>query len=118
MKVDHEVMFRKFEYRKSDAVFICDRVTIKGLCSKLRSPWKGTGLIVNILSPYLLEVQIKNRTSVVNHDHVKTCLVRELTKWLRKARSKLDEPEIYCLCRKPDDGQPMVQCDNNNNNHL
>ena len=87
MKVDHEVKFRKFEYRKGDAVFICDRVTVKGICSKLRSPWKGTGLIVNILSPYLLEVQIKNRTSMVNHDHVKKCLDREMTQWLIKARS-------------------------------
>ena len=101
VKVDCDVKSRKFEYRKGDTVYICDRTTIKGLCSKLRSPWKGPGLIANILTPYLLEVQIKNRISVVNHDHVK-----KLLKWLVKARLKLDEPEIYCLCRKADNGQP------------
>ncbi|KAK3792996.1 hypothetical protein RRG08_032259, partial [Elysia crispata] len=82
-------------------VYICDRATILGLCNKLRSPWKGPGLIVNILTPYLLEDQIKNRTSVVNHDHVKKCLDRELPKWLVKARLKLDEPEVRPGIRVP-----------------
>ena len=43
MKVDHYV-----KCRKGDAVFICDRATIIGLCSKLRSPRKKTTFCLHI----------------------------------------------------------------------
>ncbi|GFN77109.1 hypothetical protein PoB_000361500 [Plakobranchus ocellatus] len=43
-----------------------------------------------MITPYLMEVQIKISVSVINHDHIKLCQDRELPKWLLKARHRRD----------------------------
>ena len=51
-----------------------------------------------------------NAVSVINHDHVKLCKDRNLPKWLSKARRSLEEGETLCICRGPDTGRAMLQC--------
>ncbi|GFO46543.1 Pol polyprotein [Plakobranchus ocellatus] len=110
MKKDYDLKARRFHYEVGDAVYVCDKASLKGRCDKLKSPWKGPGLVIQMITPYLLKVQIKNNVSVVNHDHVKKCQDRDLPKWLIRARQRLDRDLFYCSCRGPDTGRPMVQC--------
>ncbi|GFN91644.1 nucleosome-remodeling factor subunit bptf [Plakobranchus ocellatus] len=63
------------------------------------SPWKGQGLVIQIITPYLFKVQIKNNFSVVNHDLVKKCQDRDLPKWLIRAQQGLDRNLVYSGCR-------------------
>ena len=110
MKADYDVKARSFRYAVGDAVYICDKASIKDRCDKLKSPWKGPALVLAVVTPYLLKVQNRNAVSVINHDHVKLCKDRILPKWLSKARRSLEEGEIYCIYRGPDTGRAMVQC--------
>ncbi|GFO31467.1 Pol polyprotein [Plakobranchus ocellatus] len=111
MKSDYDIKARVVQYSAGDAVYVCDKATLKGRCDKLKSPWKGPGLVLSVLTPYLLKIQIRNNVSVINHDHVKPCRDRELPKWLIKARQRLGSGAVYCICRLPDTRRTMVQCD-------
>ena len=54
-------------------------------------------------------VRLKAVISVVNHDRMKACHARKVPAWCK--RKLLGGPEqVYCLCRKKDDGKLMVQC--------
>ena len=35
---------------------MCDKASINGICDKLKSPWKGPGLVLAMLTPYLLKI--------------------------------------------------------------
>ena len=61
------------------------------------------------LSPYHYWVRLKAVISVVNYDRMKACHARKVPAWCK--RKLLGRPEqVYCVCRKKDDGKLMVQC--------
>ena len=112
MKADYDIKARSYQYAMGDAVYVCDRASIKGVWDKLKSSRKGPGLVLAMLTPYLLKIQIRNSVTVANHDHVKACRDRNLRKGLLKARQRLkNDGPVYCICRGPDTGRSMVQCD-------
>ena len=53
MKRDYDSKMREVEYQPGDFVYVLDTAHIKGRAKKLDPPWKGPGIIVERLSPYI-----------------------------------------------------------------
>ena len=104
MKRDYDVRQYTREYKVDDRVYILDTARIKGRSRKLSPPWKGPGVIVEKLSPYLYRVAYRKAIFTLNHDRLKKC-----TDQSEIVSGTLGK--VYCLCRKPDDGSLMIQCD-------
>ena len=51
-------------------MYIVDTATVKGKCRKLSPSWKGSGIVVKKLSPYLYRVKTKAAVMVANHDRL------------------------------------------------
>ena len=110
---------RRHSYKKGDAVYLLDTAVLKGQCRKLCKPWKGPAAVLERLSSALFRVQLRKSMLVVNHDRMKHCRDRNLPGWLRRLRERSDDPkpdtvedpQLYCLCRKPWQGRFMIQCD-------
>ena len=125
MKRDYDLKTYVRVYDVGDPVYILDTATIKGQCKKLSPPWKGPGIVVNKFTPYLYRVKLKNAVFTADHDRLKPCRDRRLPEWLDRFNSnfrailKKGEPDdkvgthqpVYCICRKPDRGDLMIQCD-------
>ena len=125
MKRDHDLKVLIRAYNEGDLVYVLDTATIKGQSKKLGPPWKGPGIIVNKFTSYLYRVKLKNAVFTANHDRLKICRDRKLPGWLGKFKENFREilqkqqPDdsvgthepVYCICRGPDRGDLMVQCD-------
>lgn len=124
MKRDYDVKVLVKSYEVGDPVYILDTATTKGTSSKLKAPWKGPAIIVEKITAALFRVLVKEKEFVVNHDRIKLCKDRELPFWIKRlqrdpelleaaaSRDSLNRREIlHCLCRKPDTGGFMIQCD-------
>jgi hypothetical protein len=48
------------EYQLGDFVYVLDTAHIKGRAKKLDPSWKGPGIIVERLSPYIYRVRFEN----------------------------------------------------------
>ncbi|GFR61675.1 Pol polyprotein [Elysia marginata] len=64
-KRDYDIKARSFVYAVGDAVYVCDKESLKVRCDKLKSSWKGPGLVLGVITPYLHRIQIRNTISVV-----------------------------------------------------
>ncbi|XP_070546257.1 uncharacterized protein [Ptychodera flava] len=84
MKRDYDLRINTKAYDLGDCVYILDTATIKGKCRKLSPPWKGPGIVVEKLTPYLYRVKIKRQETVVHHDRMKLCKDSTLPDWIRK----------------------------------
>ena len=65
------------------------------------------------LTPYLFQVLLSNREEkTLHHDHLKP-FRGESPSWIKKEEKRIQEQakEIFCICRQPDDGTLMVQCE-------
>jgi hypothetical protein len=128
MKRDNDVKLYTRSFKLGDLVYILDSSVAKGTSSKLHKPWKGPGIIVTCLTPYLYRVKLKSTISTVNHDRLKLCKDRSLPPWLTKylkvcEESKSNVPDtqpddqtdtrdiVYCYCRKPYRGNFLICCD-------
>ena len=107
MKSDYDVRIKTTEYAENDWVYFLDHATPKGKTKKLCPPWKGPAQITKCLSPYLFRIRYRNTFFVINHDRIKKCKDRTLP----DAPGTQLNNDVYCICRKPDDGRLMVQCD-------
>ena len=114
-KRDYDVRLHQHQYRPRDLVYMLKQNSSKGTCPKLSPPWKGPGMILEVLTPYLYRVQLGRQITVVNHDKLKPCKDRweTLPAWVRRVLQSTEdvEGERFCICRLPDDGSLMVQCD-------
>ena len=72
-KRDFDLQLQEHKYQEGDVVYILDKATEKGLSPKLSAPWKGPGMILKVLSPYVYRVQIGRSLAVINHDRLKWC---------------------------------------------
>ena len=72
------------------------------------------------LYSYMYKVKLQKMIITINHDRLKLCKDRDIPSWLSRCQHRLREGEniilsvdrnLHCLCRKPDDGQFMIQCD-------
>lgn len=127
MKRNYDLKIMLRSYAEGDIVYILDSAVLKGKCRKLCSPWKGPGIIVKKLSPYVYRVKLRNSIFVTNHDRLMPCRDRTLPDWVRRSKSNgessagqefdetqdkdADDSELYCVCRKPWSGRFMIQCD-------
>ncbi|VDI62765.1 Hypothetical predicted protein [Mytilus galloprovincialis] len=108
-----------------DLVYVLDTAQIKGKCKKLGSPWKGPGIVISKVTGYVYKVKLQRVVFNTNHDRLKPCGDRKIPAWLETCRDKFKQgidvlagnktkpttPQ-YCVCRGPDTGETMVQCDN------
>ena len=69
MKADYDIKARGYQYTMGMSC-TCNKASMKGICDKLKSPWKDPGLVLAMLTPYLMKIQIRNSVTVVNHDHI------------------------------------------------
>ena len=97
-KRDFDVRAAEKKYTIGDLVILRDSSTVVGQSSKLRPPWKGPFLVIQVLSPSLIKIQGAKRDSVVHHDRLKFCHgEQDIPVWLRRARHELlgtdPEPE-------------------------
>ena len=103
--------------KKGDPVYCLDNSVKKGKSKKLKPLWKGPGLIMKVLTPFLYLVRLKNQEKedkVMNHDQTKLCTDAQESwpKWLIKQKKALDEEKkmTYCICGSTEDQSFMVQC--------
>ena len=114
-KRNYDVRLCSHQYKKKDLVYILNQTSQKGVCPKLCPPWKGPAVVLEVLTPYLYRVQHGRQVSVVNHDKLKLCRDKwnALPAWVRRVLSAPEGigGEKFCICRLPDDGELMIQCD-------
>ena len=120
MKRDYDIKMNLHEYKCGDLVYVLDTANIKGRAKKLDPPWKGPGIIADKLTSYVYKIKLENKILVINHDRIKKCRDRTIPTWLREVKNRFDSGEnilevqvgeLLCLCRQPDDGGFMIQCD-------
>lgn len=122
MKRDYDIKIHAREYAMGDFVYVLDSAKTKGRSKKLDPPWKGPGIVVQKVSSYLYKVRLQNSAFVTNHDRLKKCNDRKIPIWLSQCQHRLkngenidESPDTYCICKKPDDGSLMIQCDSCDN---
>ena len=125
MKRDYDLRVLEKQYNEGDLVYVLDTAQIKGKSKKLSPPWKGPGLIIGKLTAYVYKIKFRTVVFVTNHDRLKPCKDRKIPVWLRDCQTKFRRGENvleeaagksssrdkkYCICRGPDTGEMMVQC--------
>jgi hypothetical protein len=121
MKRDYDVRLHKTAYKPGYLVYILDMAQLKGQNKKLDSPWKGPGIVLEKITAYVYKVKLEKRITVINHDRLKKCCDREPPNWVKKIQKEIrdgvigtietGEMDVFCYCRKGDNGSFMIQCD-------
>ena len=104
----YDIKSRIQQFNTGDAVYSLDNARK----NKLVKLWKGPSIITTCLSPCLSVVLSENRTEkVIHHDYLKPCH-SPLPEWIIKKKKTLlkQNKEVFCICRSPDDGRLMIQC--------
>ncbi|VDH98113.1 Hypothetical predicted protein [Mytilus galloprovincialis] len=73
------------QYKVGDVISKLDTASLPGKCKKLNPMWRGPGVILKRISPYLYKVKMKKALTTVNHDRLKLCRDRELPAWVNRA---------------------------------
>ena len=60
MKRDYDVKILEKQYKKGDLVYVLDTANIKGKCKKLSPPWKGPGIVLERLTPYIYKIKLQS----------------------------------------------------------
>ena len=68
MKRDYDVKTLEKQYKKGDLVYVLDTASIKGKCRKLSPPWKGPGIVLERLTPYIYKIKLQIVIFTANHD--------------------------------------------------
>ena len=109
-KREYDLHAHKKSFNKGDAIYMVNSARP----NKLSPPWLGPAIIIEVLSPFTYKVKINNNTrKVMHHDKVKKCHDEDIPGWIKKEQMRIEnnEPEKFCICRGPDTGEVMVQCD-------
>ena len=89
MKKYYDLRVRENQYSVGDMVYRLDTATIKGKSRKLSPVWKGPGVIIDKLTPYLYRVQEKKMIITANHDRLKLFQDREVPTWASQLAEKV-----------------------------
>ena len=129
MKRDYDVKARVRELKLGDLVYQLDTATVKGQTRKLSPSWKGPGVVIEKLTPYLYKIKLKRVIITANHDRLKLCHDREVPEWAQKLSQQMIKgtgytkekggvkdqrgyrAKLYCVCQKPYTGEFMIRCD-------
>ncbi|CAC5407124.1 unnamed protein product [Mytilus coruscus] len=84
---DLNLNFRK--YCVGDIVLKLDTARKVGISPKLKAPWKGPCVVIEVKSPVLLKIKDRKREEVVHHDRLKLCIDREIPLWLQRLRNDI-----------------------------
>jgi hypothetical protein len=76
MKLDCDVKILEKQYQKGDLVYVLDTAIIKGKCKNLSPPWKGPGVVLDRLTPYIYKIKFQRVILTANHDRLKACISR------------------------------------------
>ena len=139
-KRDYDLHAQPSRYEVGDVVLLANSARKVGVCPKLAPLWKGPYVVVGVPSTVLCRLASARKEWVVHQDRLRPCREDPLPLWVRRKRcqllhlpppdpeatshgggnfedlfpdSQLDDPAepIYCICRRPDDGQMMIACD-------
>ena len=72
-----------------------DTATIKGKTRKLSPSWKGPGVVIEKLTPYLYKIKLKRVIITANHDRLKLCQDREVPEWAQRLSQQITEGTGY-----------------------
>ena len=129
MKRDYDVKVKIRELKLGDLVYQLDTATVKGKTRKLSPSWKGPGVVIEKLTPYLYKIKLKRVIITANHDRLKLCHDREVPEWAQKLSQQMIKgtgytkekrgvkdqrgyrAKLYCVCQKPYTGEFMIRCD-------
>ena len=115
MKRDYDLRANAKQYEVGSVVYVLDDHPVPGKCKKLRPVWKGPAIVTRKLSDYVYEIKLRQKLVTMHHDRMKLCSDRQLPKWVQKHRenptSALLQNDVFCICRGPDKGDFMIQCD-------
>ena len=93
-------------------VYMLDTAVKAGKCAKLVAPWKGPGVVTEVVTPYLYKVRLRDKYTVINHDRLKPCLLESsaLPAWINNhlQKNKSGTWDLFCHCNGPDYGTPVV----------
>jgi hypothetical protein len=51
--------------------------------------WKGPGVVIEKLTPYLYKIKLKRVIIIANHDRLKLCQDREVPEWAQKLSQQI-----------------------------
>ena len=119
MKKNYDLRILEKTYETGDKVYVQGEAVSQGICKKIAPPWKGPGIIIEKITPYLFRIQIRNKVMLVNHDKIKLCRDRQLPAWLLNfqipdslaSMGDVQDTDKHCICKQPWGGQFMIQCD-------
>ena len=125
MKKDYDLKVLEKQYKVGDLVYVLDTAQVKGKSKKLSPPWKGPGIVLSKITPFVYKIKLQRVVFNTNHDRLKPCRDRRIPAWLQDCKTKLSVGQDvltgdkakgtgskkYCICRGPDTGEMMVQCD-------
>ena len=60
MKRDYDVKILEKQYENGDLVYALDTASIKGKCKKISQPWKGPGVVLDRLTPYIYKIKLQS----------------------------------------------------------
>ena len=86
-KRSYDVCLRDFHLSSGDLVYKVDDSTKVGVSKKLRPPWKGPYLVVQVRAPLFL-IRDRKGDSWQHQDKLKPCQDRAVPLWLRRARNR------------------------------
>jgi hypothetical protein len=89
MKRYYDVKVRVKELKLGDLVYQLDTTTVKGKTRKLSPSWKGPGVVIEKLTPYLYKIKLKRVIITANHDRLKLCHDREVPEWAQKLSQQI-----------------------------
>jgi hypothetical protein len=72
-----------------------DTATIKGKTRKLSPSWKGPGVVIEKVTPYLYKIKLKRVIITANHDRLKLCQDREVPEWAQRLSQQITEGTGY-----------------------
>ena len=100
MKRDYDVKILEKQYEKGDVVYVLDTASIKGKCRKLSPAWKGPGIVLERLTPYIYKIKLQRVIFTANHDRLKACRDRKIFVWLPECQAKLNRGECVIQGRQ------------------
>jgi len=94
-KRDYDLNTNFRAYTVGDVVLKIDSAKKVGQSPKLRSPWKGPYIVVEVKSPVLYKIQDKKGTTVIHHDRLKIYGGNDFPVWLKKLRNSVIGREVH-----------------------
>ena len=105
---------RSQKFQRGDLVMLVNSSTRIGKCKKLQPVWLGPYIIVDVVSPVLYKVAIRNRTSVQHVDRMRLYVDRVVPMWVQRRRNQLFDDSVQDTEYDDDMSGAMHQLFNNN----